>query len=129
MTGTLPDFIPREIAKAEAQDEAAFAKLFEVHNAAIDAAAETLRQIGMTDHASGAVCAYARTEVLKLKLDTCRKCGADMRPGKAIGQTYIAGMPDFDETDEISTFSAGGSGQLIDCLKCSACGWSVTEGD
>lgn len=97
------------------------------HNAAIDAAAETVREVGMVDNATSAVCAYVRAEVLKLKVGTCRKCGADMRTGKALGQTFVSGVPDFEGDDTISTSSAGGPGEMIDCRKCSACGWSVTK--
>lgn len=48
----------------------------------------------------------------------CRKCGGQMRPGKAIAQT-------FDCSDE-GTMSPGGPGKLVDCLKCEACGASTT---
>ena len=58
---------------------------------------------------------------------TCRKCGATMQPGKALAQTFVGGVPDFPGDDHASTFSAGGPGQMIDCLKCPKCGWSVME--
>lgn len=57
----------------------------------------------------------------------CRKCGARMKPGKALAQTVTGGAPDFEGDERASTFSAGGPGHLIDCLKCPECGWSVTE--
>ncbi len=60
---------------------------------------------------------------------TCRKCGTTMRPGKALAQTIVGGVPDFPGDHHASTFSAGGPGQMIDCQKCPKCGWSVTEGD
>ena len=58
--------------------------------------------------------------------DTCRKCAGQMRPGKAIAQTFSAGMPDFPGDTHGMTISPGGPGKLVDCLKCEACGWSVT---
>jgi len=56
----------------------------------------------------------------------CRKCGGTMIPGKAIEQT-LTGTPDFPGDTRGITMSPGGSGKLIDCLKCEKCGWSVTE--
>lgn len=56
----------------------------------------------------------------------CRKCGGAMRPGVAIEQTYSAGAPDFPGDTHGVTMSPAGPGQLIDCSKCEACGWSVT---
>lgn len=58
----------------------------------------------------------------------CRKCGGAMRPGVAIEQTYSAGAPDFPGDTHGVTMSPAGPGQLIDCSKCEACGWSVTAG-
>lgn len=55
---------------------------------------------------------------------TCRKCGGEMQPGKAIAQTFD-GIPDFIG-GEVCTVSAGGPGKLIGCMKCKNCGWSVT---
>lgn len=55
----------------------------------------------------------------------CRKCNGDMRPSKAIEQTWI-GMPDFIGTSHVATLSPGGPGRLVDCLKCSVCGWSIS---
>ena len=60
--------------------------------------------------------------------DDCRKCGGTMKPGKAMGQTFVGGVPDFIGETHSSTFSAGGPGVLIDCMKCVDCGWSVTPG-
>lgn len=53
----------------------------------------------------------------------CKKCGGEMRIGKAIEQT-LTGIPDFS-SGEIVTMSPGGQGVLIDCIKCALCGWSV----
>lgn len=55
----------------------------------------------------------------------CKKCGSPMQPGKAIAQT-VTGMPDFPGDKSAVTLSAGGPGVLIDCMKCVACGWSMT---
>lgn len=61
----------------------------------------------------------------------CKKCGALMRHGLAIQQTYTAGEPDFpgdhNDPNAIVTLSPGGPGKLITCLKCPQCGWSVTK--
>lgn len=57
---------------------------------------------------------------------TCRRCGAEMRPGIALTRMLIAGTPDFHDSDVV-TLSPGGPGAAIDCMKCAACGWSVTE--
>ena len=35
-------------------------------------------------------------------------------------------MKDFDSDVSATTFSAGGPGKLIDCIKCVECGWSTT---
>lgn len=55
----------------------------------------------------------------------CPRCGGVMAPGIAIAQTYT-GSPDFPGR-EVVTLSPGGPGRVIDCMKCSACGWSVTR--
>ena len=55
----------------------------------------------------------------------CRKCGGFMLPGKAILQTYT-GIADFLGGETV-TMSPGGGGELVDCLKCSSCGHSVTR--
>lgn len=60
----------------------------------------------------------ASTQEIESAQQTCRKCGGQMRPGKAIAQT-------FDCSDE-GTMSPGGPGKLVDCLKCEACGASTT---
>jgi transcription elongation factor Elf1 len=57
---------------------------------------------------------------------TCRKCGGEMRPGKALAQTFTAAEPDLPDSNVV-TLKAGGSGKQIDVMKCSECGWSVTD--
>lgn len=70
----------------------------------------------------------AKAEAMNLTVieDVCRKCGGTMRRGIAMGQTYTAGTPDFPSDKEAVTFSAGGPGVIVDCLKCEDCGWSLT---
>lgn len=58
---------------------------------------------------------------------TCRRCGGIMRPGKAMGQT-VTGLPDFAGDNVAVTVSPGGPGRLLDCLKCEACGHSISVG-
>ena len=58
-------------------------------------------------------------------LDKCPRCGGEIRPGKALSQTWT-GKPDFPG-HEIVTMSPGGPGRLIECLKCCDCGHSVTR--
>lgn len=51
-------------------------------------------------------------------------CAGIMRASHALQSTH-AGLPDFPG-GEVVTMSPGGSGKLVPCLKCSACGHSVT---
>jgi len=44
----------------------------------------------------------------------CRRCGGKMEPGKAMTQSP-SGLPD----------NLCKPGQMADCMKCQACGWSV----
>ena len=55
----------------------------------------------------------------------CKKCKGEMKPGKAIMQTWT-GIPDFPGDKSCITMSPGGRGKLIDCLKCTKCGYSET---
>ena len=58
----------------------------------------------------------------------CPRCKAGkLRPGKAIEQTWVAGIGDFDDKAIGITMSVGGPGKLIDCLKCDACGHSIQD--
>lgn len=52
------------------------------------------------------------------------KCNGDMLPGVAMGQAFT-GMADFPGC-EVVTVSPGGPGAIIQCLKCNACGHSVS---
>lgn len=54
----------------------------------------------------------------------CKKCNSPMEPGIALANTTTT-MPDFINDDACVTYSVGGPGKLIECLKCPACGWSV----
>ena len=56
----------------------------------------------------------------------CKKCKGTLKPGVAIQQTYT-GTPDFPGDKHPVTMSPGGKGKLVECLKCSQCGWSITK--
>jgi hypothetical protein len=58
--------------------------------------------------------------------DNCKRCGIEMKPGRAILQTW-EGNPEWPG-DTIYTMHPGGTGRLIDCLKCEKCGYSVISG-
>jgi len=64
-------------------------------------------------------------QVVDRRANRCKKCEGDMQPGVAI-QNTLTGMPDFPGDRHAVTLSPGGPGKLIDCMKCTACGWSVT---
>lgn len=55
--------------------------------------------------------------------DLCAKCSGFMVPGIAMGQTLVGGAPDMG----MVTMSAGGPGEIIACMRCRDCGWSVTS--
>lgn len=59
----------------------------------------------------------------------CTRCGKIMGTGIAIQQTWV-GSDDFggDYGQSGTTWSAGGPGKVIDCLKCKSCGHSATLG-
>lgn len=63
--------------------------------------------------------------ITKTSNNICKKCGGQMRPGIATGQTWAAGTPDFQDQTIGVTMSPGGPGKIIECLKCESCGWSV----
>lgn len=70
-----------------------------------------------------------REEFFKSEIDetTCRKCGGEMGQGQALINTPF-GIPDFEGTDGmVATMSMTGPPDLVPCLKCSLCGWSVAE--
>ena len=56
----------------------------------------------------------------------CKKCGGYMIESKAIAQTFTGGILDFPSDKNPVTFSAGGPGEMVDCMKCEQCGWSVS---
>lgn len=60
---------------------------------------------------------------------TCKRCGVDMKLGKAIEQTWT-GTPDFPN-GEVVTRSPGRPGKLIKVWKCPECGhsFSATGGE
>lgn len=53
----------------------------------------------------------------------CPKCRVELKPGKAIEQTWT-GEPEWPGC-EVLTLSPGGTGKLTDCLKCPTCGYSA----
>ena len=55
----------------------------------------------------------------------CRRCGHQMKPSKAIDQTWT-GEPEWPGATLV-TLSPGGPGKLIDCLKCVNCGHSISS--
>ena len=59
----------------------------------------------------------------------CRRCKVQMKPGVAMGQTWVS-FEDFggDAGSLGATWSAGGPGSVIECWKCPRCGHSVTKG-
>ena len=63
--------------------------------------------------------------MVELANKKCKKCSGEMKEGVAI-QNTLTGLPDFHGDKHAVTLSPGGPGRLIDCMKCSACGWSVT---
>ena len=56
----------------------------------------------------------------------CVKCQTEMKPGKALAQTFT-GVGDFHDGDDVSTLSPGGPGRMISCWKCPGCGHSVSD--
>ena len=59
-------------------------------------------------------------------MTACKKCHTPMEAGVAIQQTYT-GIPDFAGDAQPVTISIGDKGNLVECLKCPVCGWSVTK--
>lgn len=60
-----------------------------------------------------------------MKPPNCPHDGATLVPGIALVQTWRVGVPDLGG-DLIRTMSPGGPGRIIPCLKCPACGYSVS---
>jgi hypothetical protein len=58
-------------------------------------------------------------------MSPCPRCCGEMKPGKAIEQTWH-GEPEWPG-DTLCTMSPSGPGRLIDCLKCEKCGFSVSD--
>lgn len=55
----------------------------------------------------------------------CHKCNVEMVRGKAIEQTWV---PTGEKWGDAEWMKEGGAGRLVECLKCPACGRSVTDG-
>jgi len=71
---------------------------------------------------------YGDVSEQRTKDSTCRRCGTVMQPGKAIEQTYRPGFEDFPGATDLRgiTMSPGGSGRLVNAMKCPNCGHTVT---
>jgi DNA-directed RNA polymerase subunit M/transcription elongation factor TFIIS len=64
--------------------------------------------------------------VTKEQQNGCRKCGSEMIPSKAI-VCRATGMSDFIGSKDVVTMSPDPRKPvLIDCLKCSKCGYSIS---
>lgn len=70
----------------------------------------------------------ARRLIDKHTANNCRKCNGEMKPSKGLIDN-MGGIEDFPESNEVCTVSANGTAELVDCMKCCECGWSVTGGD
>lgn len=57
----------------------------------------------------------------------CKECKCEMTAGKAL-VNKLTGIPDFVGDDYVCTVSHGKEADLVDCLKCPECGFSVTKG-
>jgi DNA-directed RNA polymerase subunit M/transcription elongation factor TFIIS len=56
----------------------------------------------------------------------CRKCGSEMKPSKAI-VCHATGMSDIIGSKDVVTMSLDPRKPvLVDCLKCSKCGYSIS---
>ena len=58
---------------------------------------------------------------------SCKKCGATMKDGQAL-VNRLTGIPDFIGDDTVCTVSASSKADIVDCLKCPECGYSVAKG-
>lgn len=65
------------------------------------------------------------TKRMHLRTSVCKRCNTEMQPGKAMEQTWRKGI-EYDE-ELGGTMSPGGSGKLMDVMKCPACGYSVAN--
>lgn len=57
----------------------------------------------------------------------CKKCNAEMKPGKALNNVPVYGIEDFigQKDNAGQTFTMQSTGELVDVMKCPECGWSV----
>ena len=62
---------------------------------------------------------------MKSEQNGCRKCGTEMKPSKAI-VNKMTGKPDFIGGEVCTVSPDPKQPVLVDCLKCTKCGWSVT---
>lgn len=79
-----------------------------------------------TNVAAEETLAFARALLAEAaaSVPACRRCGGAMKPGKAIPEAFAAG----NEGTISEATHAGGAAPMVDCMKCEACGWSVTPG-
>jgi DNA-directed RNA polymerase subunit M/transcription elongation factor TFIIS len=67
------------------------------------------------------------SEALKTAQNGCRKCDSEMLPSKAI-VCRATGMSDFIGSKDVVTMSPDPRQPvLVDCLKCSKCGYSISH--
>jgi hypothetical protein len=55
----------------------------------------------------------------------CKRCGGQMVRGHAL-QNTLSGSPDFPGGDQLVTLSRTGPAQVVPCLKCVRCGYSIS---
>jgi len=53
----------------------------------------------------------------------CRKCGGEMKPGKALKEGVTSSTDDIGD-GSVVTLNPSGQCRMVDCMKCSECGWS-----
>jgi hypothetical protein len=58
--------------------------------------------------------------------ECCKKCHGEMKPSKAI-VTRASGIGDFGKHDVVTMSPDPRQPILVDCMKCSKCGYSVSE--
>ena len=54
----------------------------------------------------------------------CKRCGGQMLRGHAL-QNTLTGYPDFAGDDSPVTISRTGPAQVVPCIKCIKCGYSI----
>lgn len=65
-----------------------------------------------------------------ITIEQCKRCNVPLVEGEAL-QNRLAGLPDFigdTGREAVCTVSYSREADLIECLKCPECGYSVTRG-